>query len=89
MIRRLPDGQISLQADDPTVSGPKNRTRNQERRRRRADGVRIEFHMDCGHYGEDLMDRAPEGADTVEGFPYCAACWKRAAGAAAPDEEED
>ena len=71
------------------MSGPKNRMRNQKRRRKKADRVKIEFHMDCGHYGENLMDRAPEGADTVEGFPYCAACWKRAAGAAAPDEEED
>ena len=37
----------------------------------------VEFHEDCGHYGDDYEESAPEGGDVVQGEPYCAGCWSQ------------
>ena len=37
----------------------------------------MEFHENCGHYGDDYEESTPEGAEVVQGEPYCARCWSQ------------
>ena len=34
----------------------------------------VKFHQDCGHYGDDYEESQPDGAQVVEGDPYCHGC---------------